>query len=53
MTEVEPVEDEPIVESSFDISSLPTTVHNFVKRGAVVSCEGASHPSHRHFLYKR
>lgn len=40
-------------EVSIDLDNLPKQKHNFVKRGIVISCEGAGHPSHRHFLVKR
>lgn len=36
-----------------DLDNLPTVTHQWVERGAVVSCEGAGHPNHRHFLVKR
>jgi hypothetical protein len=37
-------------EHTFDLDNMPKQKHNFVKRGIVISCEGADHPSHRHFL---
>lgn len=40
-------------EYKLDLDNLPKSKHNWVPRGAVVSCEGADHPSHRHFLVKR
>jgi len=41
-------------EHTIDISNLPRVEHNWVKRGIKVSCEGANHPHHSHFLlYKR
>lgn len=40
-------------ESTFDLDNFPSVTHNWVERGAVVSCEGANHPNHRHFLTKR
>lgn len=36
-----------------DLDNLPKQEHNWVQRGIVLSCEGANHPSHRHFLVKR
>ena len=36
-----------------DLDNLPKQQHNWVNRGAVMSCEGALHPYHRHFLVKR
>lgn len=46
--EVEEVE--PVAEYSLDLNNLPTVEHNWVKRGIKMSCEGASHPHHSHFL---
>lgn len=40
-------------EYSLDLDGLPSQAHNWVKRGIVVSCEGAGHPHHSHFLVKR
>lgn len=37
-------------EFKLDLDSLPKQQHNWVQRGIVVSCEGAGHPNHRHFL---
>lgn len=36
-----------------DLDNLPKSEHNWVKRGVKVSCEGANHPHHSHFLVKR
>lgn len=33
-----------------DLDNLPKQVHIWVKRGLKVSCEGAMHPHHSHFL---
>lgn len=33
-----------------DLDNLPRQKHNWIKRGIVMSCENAMHPSHRHFL---
>jgi hypothetical protein len=45
--EVETIEDV----QEFDMDSFPKdTKHNFIKRGCVISCEGAGHPNHRHFI---
>jgi len=48
--EPEEVEQEPTVEYQLDLNNLPKVTHRWVKRGIVVSCENAGHPSHRHFL---
>ena len=40
-------------EHAIDLDNLPTVKHNWVKRGVKVSCEGADHPYHSHFLVKR
>ena len=40
-------------EFAIDISNLPKQEHNWVKRGIKVSCEGAGHPHHSHFLVKK
>jgi len=40
-------------EYSIDLNNLPSVNHIWVDRGAVVSCEGAGHPSHRHFKVKK
>jgi hypothetical protein len=39
-------------EYTFDLNSFPSVDHNWISRGAVISCEGAGHPNHRHFLKK-
>lgn len=44
---------EPVPEYQVDLDKLEKQEHNWVQRGIVVSCEGAGHPNHRHFLYKR
>jgi len=36
-----------------DLNNLPSVEHNWVERGLKVSCEGANHPYHSHFLVKR
>jgi len=41
------------IESSFDISKTYQVKHNWVERGIKVSCEGADHPHHSHFLVKK
>jgi hypothetical protein len=43
----------PPVEYSFDISKTREVKHNWVERGIKVSCEGADHPHHSHFLIKK
>lgn len=40
-------------EYAIDLDSLPKQKHNWVERGIKVSCEGANHPYHSHFLVKR
>lgn len=35
-----------------DLDNLPRQKHNWVKRGISVTCGGAGHPPHRHFLFK-
>lgn len=40
-------------EDIFDFDNLPPVKHRWVDRGEVMSCEGANHPSHRHFKFKR
>jgi len=40
-------------EYSVDLDSLRSVEHIWVDRGAVMSCEGANHASHRHFKVKR
>lgn len=39
------------VEYSFDLDNLPPVAHRWVDRGMIMSCEGASHPNHRHHKY--
>lgn len=39
-------------EATFDMDNVKPQSHNWVKRGVVVSCEGAGHPNHRHFVRK-
>lgn len=36
-----------------DLNNLPNVEHNWVERGLKVSCEGANHLHHSHFLVKR
>lgn len=40
-------------EHAVDLDNLPSVKHNWVRRGIKLSCEGAGHPSHSHFLFKR
>lgn len=47
---VEETSEELAPEYSVDISQLPKQQHRWIRRGAVVSCEGANHPWHKHFL---
>lgn len=41
------------VEVRLDLDHLPKQEHNWIKRGIKVSCEGAGHPHHSHFLAQR
>lgn len=36
-----------------DLDNLPSQKHNWVQRGIKMSCEGALHAHHSHFLVKR
>lgn len=36
-----------------DLDNLPQQKHIWVKRGIKMSCEGALHPHHSHFLVNR
>jgi hypothetical protein len=36
-----------------DLDNLPKQQHIWVKRGLKMSCEGAMHPHHSHFLINR
>lgn len=36
-----------------DLDNLPRQKHNWVQRGLKVSCEGALHSHHSHFLVNR
>ena len=38
---------------TIDLDNLPPVKHIWVDRGEVMSCEGADHPNHRHFKFKR
>ena len=49
----ETTEIEDVDEYQFDISKLKEVKHNWVKRGIKVSCEGAGHPCHSHFLMRK
>jgi hypothetical protein len=40
-------------EYKLDLDNMPKQEHNWVKRGIKVSCEGANHPHHSHFLVQR
>lgn len=40
-------------EYKLDLDNLPKQKHNWVRRGIKVSCEGANHPHHSHFLVRR
>lgn len=49
----QPTTEQLIEQGGIDLDNLPVQEHNFVRRGIVVSCEGAGHPSHRHFLVSK
>lgn len=51
MTKEEFMENFP-AEYKIDLDNLPRQKHNWVRRGISVTCGGAGHPPHRHFLYK-
>lgn len=36
-----------------DLNNMPRVEHIWVERGIKISCEGAMHPHHSHFLVKR
>lgn len=40
-------------EGVFDPETAVAPTHHWVDRGAVMSCEGAGHPTHRHFKFRR
>ena len=40
-------------EYELNMDTLPAVSHFWVDRGEVMSCEGAGHPNHRHFKFKR
>ncbi len=52
VTEEQKYHEELKQQYEFDMDNPPPVKHNFVNRGAVLSCEGAGHPNHRHFLKK-
>lgn len=37
-------------EYAVDLNNLPKQKHIWIQRGIVISCEGAGHPGHRHFM---
>jgi|RifCSPhighO2_12_1023870.scaffolds.fasta_scaffold609217_1 hypothetical protein len=41
---------EEMSEYSLDLDNIKPSKHNWVERGLKISCEGASHPHHSHFL---
>ncbi len=49
----EPQTPKPEPEYELDIAHLPKQEHSWVRRGIKLSCEGAGHPHHSHFLTKR
>ena len=53
MIEAPEITEEPVVEYELDLNNMPKVKHHFIQRGVVVSCEGAGHPSHRHFLTRK
>ena len=40
-------------EYEFDLDNIQPSEHKWVKRGCILSCEGAGHPSHRHFIKEK
>lgn len=36
-------------EFAMDLDNMPPKQHNWIDRGGVMSCEGATHPNHRVF----
>lgn len=48
---------EPVIESQVNLDELieqgQQQKHIWVKRGAKISCEGAQHPHHSHFLIQK
>jgi hypothetical protein len=46
MDEEETVNPEYVI----DFDNLPPTKHNWVVRGDIISCEGAGHPCHQHYI---
>lgn len=50
----EPIEPtKPEIEYELNLDELPKQTHNWIQRGIKVSCEGANHPHHSHFLSRR
>lgn len=49
--------DEPVIEHQVNLDELVEAgrqqKHIWVERGAKVSCEGAGHPHHSHFLVQK
>ena len=40
-------------EYTFDLDNMKPQQHKWVDRGEVMSCEGAGHPNHRHFKFRK
>lgn len=40
-------------EYELNLDEIEPQKHVWVERGDVISCEGAQHPSHRHFKVKK
>ena len=38
---------------NFDMDNPEPKKHIWVDRGLIMSCEGADHPNHRHFKFKK
>ena len=61
MTPTAPIDDQEAIdeeikrrtEYELNMDTLPAVNHFWVDRGEVMSCEGAGHPNHRHFKFKR
>lgn len=51
--EVTPTKEELLQAGGTDLDNLPKQTHIWVRRGLKMSCEGAQHPHHSHFLIRR
>lgn len=53
MDEPQLTKEQLLADGGIDLDNLPTSPHVWVKRGDVMSCEGAMHPPHRHYLVSK